>query len=84
MKDLLFNWEGSFPYDLLSRSNITPNSTIQEINEAGFDLIASGTVQEQDAWHELRLVKRRLLIDFFLYQMVEDQWPGIIEEAESE
>jgi hypothetical protein len=84
MRDPLFNWTGSFPYDLLSRLNITPDSTIQEINEAGYDLLASGTLEEQDAWNELRLVKRRLLIDFFLYQLNDDQWPLLPDLTENE
>jgi hypothetical protein len=84
MQDSLFNWKGPFPYDLLSRLNITPDSTLHEIKEVGFDVQAEGTPEELDAWNELRLVRRRLFIDFFLYQLNGDQWPDLPDEAENE
>lgn len=83
MRDSLFNWKGPFPYDLLSRLNITPDSSIPEINDAGFDVLADGTAEERDAWDELRLARRRLFIDFFLYQLDDDQWPQLPDQTEN-
>jgi hypothetical protein len=83
MQDPLFTWPGPFPYDLLAKFNITPNSTIQEINDAGFDMIAAGTLEEQDAWSELRLLKRRLLVDFFRYQIEDNQWPDLLDTEDT-
>ncbi len=76
MRDPLFKWDGPFPYDVLAKVGITPNSTMQQINDAGFDLMSKEMrLEERTAWDELRLVKRRLVVDFFLYQMDEAEWP---------
>ena len=75
MKDPLFKWDGPFPYEVLASVGIAPTSTMQQINDASFDLMAKGMSQEErTAWDELRLVKKRLVVDFFLYQSDEILW----------
>lgn len=75
MKDPLLNWNGSFPYDVLSVVGIDPDSTMQQVNDASFDLMAGGMSQEERAaWNELRLIDKRLVVDFFLYQTDEIDW----------
>jgi hypothetical protein len=68
-KDPLLRWSGRFPYEVLADAGITPESTMREILDASFDLMARGqmTAEARQAWDELRLVSRRLVVDFFLY-----------------
>ena len=74
MRDPLFQWDGPFPYDVLAPVGITPASTMQQVNDAGFDLMAQRmTPEARAAWDELRLAKRRLVVDFFLYQLDEEE-----------
>lgn len=70
-KDPLLNWPGGFPYDVLHEVSITPDSTMSEVLDASFELMAQGAMTEQAraAWDELRFVDRRQVVDFFLYQM---------------
>ena len=74
MKDPLFQWDGPFPYDVLETVGITPDSTMQQVNDASFDLMDQGmTPEARAAWDELRLVRRRLAVDFFLYRLDEEE-----------
>jgi len=74
MKDPLFQWDGPFPYDVLATVGVTPDSTMQQVNDASFDLMAQGmTPKVRAAWDELRLVRRRLVVDFFLYRLDEEE-----------
>lgn len=68
-KDPLLRWSGPFPYEALALAGITPDSTQRHILDASFDLMAEGlmTPERRQAWDELRLVSRRLVVDFFLY-----------------
>ena len=70
-KDPLTRWNGPFPYDLLKGVGITPESSLQEVLDALFALMEKGVVDEQtrQAWDELRLLPRRLRVDFFLYEL---------------
>jgi hypothetical protein len=76
LKDPHLPWEGDFPYERLNRRlqeaghpGLTPSSTSKEIQDALFDLMATGAVSTEDrlAWDELRLPERRLVLDFFMY-----------------
>lgn len=69
IKDPLLRWSGRHPYDVLADAGITPDSTLREILDVSFDLMGQGrmTVEVRQAWDELRLVSRRLVVDFFLY-----------------
>jgi hypothetical protein len=75
MRDPLFRWPEPFPYDQLRRFGISPTSTQKEINNVGFDLLEDGSTQEREAWDQLRLVRSRLFVDFFFYQMEDEHWP---------
>lgn len=69
MQDPLLDWDGVFPYDALAAVGVTPQSTMQQIRDVSFDLMARGmSVEERAAWDQLRLVEKRLVVDFFLYQ----------------
>jgi len=69
--DPLAQWEGIFPYDALAAVGITPRSSMREVRDASFDLMAKGrmTPEARRAWDELRLVVTRLVVDFFLYEV---------------
>ncbi len=86
LKDPDLPWPGDFPYERLDRTlreagypGLGPSATGQRIKDALFDLMAKGSVSSEDrlAWDELRLVERRLLLDFFMYTFEpaeEDVW----------
>lgn len=82
-KDPLTQWDGPFPYDVLDTVGVGPDSSMSEVRDASFDLMARGMTQEERAaYDELRLVKNRLVIDFFLYRVDPARWlPGDSEEA---
>jgi hypothetical protein len=69
IKDPLTRWPGPFPYDVLAKSGITLSSSLREVLDASFSLMEQGvmTQEERQAWDDLRLLPRRLLADFFLY-----------------
>lgn len=78
IKDPHLPWHGEFPYDRLNaalaragRPPLGPDSTAREIRDAYFDLMAAGRPAGKDraAWDDLRLLERRLLVDFFLYEV---------------
>ena len=66
MKDPL-SWREPDPYEILTRAGIGPFSTHAEVQKASFVLMTSGgmSAKEREAWNELRLLERRLLIDLF-------------------
>ena len=58
-------------YDLLAPFGITPDSTMTQIRDAGFDLMEQpgGMTQTQRrAWDALRKVETRLVVDFLLWR----------------
>jgi hypothetical protein len=69
LRDPLIKWNGPFPYDVLAIASITPESDMKAVREASYDLMSQGlmTAEARQAWDELRLVPRRLFVDFFLY-----------------
>lgn len=85
-KDADLPWPGEFPYDRLNRTlqdagwpGLYPASTGQRVSEAMFDLMTKGPVSREDrlAWDELRLVERRLFLDFLMYTFAcagDDLW----------
>jgi len=85
IKDPYLSWWGDFPYDRLNaalarlgRPILGPSSTAKEVHDAYFDLMAAGPPAGEDrvAWDELRLLERRLLVDFFLYEV-----PALADDA---
>lgn len=71
VRDPLTRWDNLFPYDVLAFAGITPDSTIAEIRDASFDLMARNemTPEVRQAWDDLRIASRRVVVDFFLYQI---------------
>lgn len=83
LKDPCLPWTGDFPYTRLAERlrscgcrPVTPSSSGTEIKAAFFDLMEElPDASDRRAWDELRLVERRLIVDFFLYPMPEgDEW----------
>jgi hypothetical protein len=71
-------WPGGLPYERLNRRlqsighvGIGPESTVREIHDLLFDLMQLGdtTGDDQLAWNELQQLGKRLIMDFFLYQV---------------
>lgn len=70
-KDPAARWEGEYPYDALAPVGVTPASTAREILDASYELMARClmTSSVRRAWDELRAPDRRLVVDFFLYDV---------------
>lgn len=69
-------WDGPFPYVLLARFGITPNSTAAQVLDASFDMAdALSDPQTNDAWESLRLCRNRLFLDFFCSDLPDDATP---------
>lgn len=77
-KDPRLPWPGDFPYDRLAaaleRSNapsVGPQSSGREIYDAFFHLMSDGSAsrEERAAWDALRVHERRLVLDYFLYDV---------------
>ncbi|WP_223777495.1 hypothetical protein [Streptomyces sp. 135] len=71
IKDPDASWEGPFPYDALAPAGVTPWTTHAEMRDVSFELLARHlmTPVTQQAWDELRGVRRRLLVDLLLYDV---------------
>lgn len=85
MVDPLIRWKGTFPYIALAQAGIHPHSTLQEVKDASFELMVQGkmTPDIRAAWDELRVKRRRLLVDFFLHHTdFAEQTDKYLEEAE--
>ncbi|GAB2869202.1 hypothetical protein GCM10027074_41110 [Streptomyces deserti] len=59
------------PYAALAPVGVTPRTTHAEMQDVSFELQARRlmTRQTQQAWNDLRNVRRRLLLDLFLYDL---------------
>jgi len=70
-KDPATRWDGTFPYDALAPAGITPGSSAKEILDASYELMARClmTPVVRRAWDELRAPDRRLVADFFMYEV---------------
>lgn len=64
-------WNGPFPYAALAAAGVTPGTSHSAVQDVPFDLLAGHamTSEAQQAWHELRTVRRRLLVDLMLYDV---------------
>jgi hypothetical protein len=71
LKDPTTAWDGPFPYDVLAVVGVTPQLPHAGVLDVSFELLAQGlmTPETRKAWEELRLPQRRLLVDFFLYDV---------------
>ncbi len=71
-------WEGEFPYRVLRRFGITPDSPADAVQDASFDMSASDLADAAVnlAWEKLRVPRRRLVIDFFCYALPPEASPA--------
>lgn len=82
LKDPLMIWaSGSFPYDELSAGEITPESSMDQVQDAPFALIEQGqwNTEKRRAWEQLRTVEKRLWIDFLLYPWTTEEIMVVLE-----
>ncbi len=79
MTDQFLNWdEIPSPYEALSEVGISPDSSMKQVRDASMDLMEQGlwTPEKRVAWDELRIIERRLWVDFLRYPATIE---GIIE-----
>ncbi|GAB2717037.1 hypothetical protein [Streptomyces bullii] len=59
------------PYAALAPVGVTPLTTHAEMQDVSFELQARGlmTRRTQQAWNDLRTLRRRLLLDLFVYDL---------------
>lgn len=72
IKDPATSWDGGpFPYDALAEVGVTPGMSHTGIQDVSFDLLARRlmTPVTQQAWDELRVVRRRMLAELLLYDV---------------
>lgn len=71
VRDPLLRWPGRFTYGALEEAGIGPGSTMAEILDASYELMARGrmTPEVRRAWDELRRPAGRLVVDFLLYDL---------------
>lgn len=71
MKDQFLKWgKGEFIYNTARKASITPNSSMAEIKKACLQILEQNFPDYvHETLEELRLVKKRLFVDFFLYQI---------------
>lgn len=70
MKDRLLKQHEDDPYDLVREIGITPDSSVSDVNNASLKSLGkTSTPKLKEMLEKLRLVKRRLFVDFFLYQI---------------
>lgn len=71
IEDPLTTWPDQFPYRVLAEFGITPQSTEAEVKDVVFTLMAEDMMNPttQHAWHQLRDLTSRLLVDLLLYDI---------------
>ncbi|MEU6124434.1 hypothetical protein [Streptomyces sp. NPDC047123] len=71
IKDPDADGDGPLPYDVLAPAGVTPWTSHEDMREVSFELLARHlmTPVTQQAWDELRGVRRRLLVDLLLYDV---------------
>lgn len=64
-------WNGPYPYEVLEKAGIGPDSTRDEVANASFKLMTHRMMNPvtQKAWDELRELPKRLLADALLYDV---------------
>jgi hypothetical protein len=80
--DPALQWEGPFPYAVLARLGVSPQSTASQILDASYAIVAEAATDQQlnDAWESLHLTSRRLFADFFCYE-IDDPAPAVSAEG---
>jgi hypothetical protein len=63
--------DGRPPYELLACVGLTPETSHARVLDASFELLFRRllTPERNLAWDELRVLRRRMLVDFFLYDV---------------
>lgn len=72
IKDPSTSWDGGpFPYDALAEVGVTPWTSHADLQDVSFDLLARRlmTPVTQQAWDELRVVRRRMAAELLLYDV---------------
>ncbi|MCF3123199.1 MULTISPECIES: hypothetical protein [Streptomyces] len=71
IEDPSASWDGPFPYGTLAPAGVTPWTSHADMQDVSFELLARHlmTPATQQAWDELRSVRRRLLVDLLLYDV---------------
>lgn len=72
IKDPSTSWDGGpFPYDALADVGVTPRTSHADVQDVSFELLARRlmTPVTQQAWDELRVVRRRMLAELLLYDV---------------
>ncbi|MEU7580291.1 hypothetical protein AB0B50_22145 [Streptomyces sp. NPDC041068] len=71
IEDPSASWDGPFPYGALAPAGVTPWTSHADMQDVSFELLARHlmTPVTQQAWDELRSVRRRLLVDLLLYDV---------------
>ncbi len=78
--DPLTQWEDGYPYIVLAEVDLTPASSMADVMDASFALMAQGMTPEgRAAWDALRFPDRRLVVDFFLYRALPGVDPSALE-----
>ena len=63
--------DGRPPYEVLACVGLTPATSHARVLDASFELLSRRllTPERNLAWDELRVLRRRMLVDFFLYDV---------------
>ncbi|WP_367045838.1 hypothetical protein [Streptomyces sp. Je 1-332] len=72
IRDPATSWDGGpYPYDALAEVGVTPGMTHAGLQDVSFELLARRlmTPATQQAWEELRVVRRRMLAELLLYDV---------------
>ncbi|GAA3080245.1 hypothetical protein ACFQ0X_10875 [Streptomyces rectiviolaceus] len=72
IKDPSTSWDGGpFPYDALAEVGVTPETSHADLQNVSFELLARRlmTPVTQQAWDELRVVRRRMVAELLLYDV---------------
>ncbi len=64
-------WDGGFPYRVLERFGIAPDSPADAVQDVSFEMSAADLADANVnlAWEQLRVPRRRLVVDFFCYEL---------------
>ncbi|MWA14319.1 hypothetical protein [Streptomyces sp. BA2] len=72
IKDPSTSWDGGpYPYDALAEVGVTPGMSHADLQDVSFELLARRlmTPATQQAWDELRVVRRRMVAELLLYDV---------------
>jgi hypothetical protein len=64
-------WDGEFPYRVLERFGVAPDSPAEVVQDASFEMTAADMADAgvNLAWEQLRVPRRRLVSDFLCYHL---------------